>query len=522
MFSSLINLPSSRYETISKTTIEDLNLTGLFEALFALSEGDDHALYRLCQDEETLLYRQSIIKDFLRLPGLLEELEQQLKAFGRFRFRFDQKTKGVQSLYYLIELLLVVEASVDCLYGLQQILSYYDIQSEGLMALKKSVEEMMHQPTFKKMEEDRKSIRYILKQINSVEVAINMTTGMRPYGAQVTKVNTYSYRYPKAFRQVADALEQTHTYLGHQTKHYVPVFPVEQISLDLLEEIEFALKEHKETIKKFIDLYNKIESAPFLKLHEEITFYSGGVTFFGNLQKKKLPCCYPEFVMEGDLVLKAEGAVNIALLEHWLNTDMANELVANDCQINQGHIILLTGPNSGGKTTFTQMLGQLKVLGQIGFPVPAQSVKMTISDKVVTHFPMIEQMSVDYGRFGRACHDFRDAFALMTDKSLLLMNESFAGTSHLESLEIASQVLSALSKKKFTVLYNTHLHELFDHCKELTPIKSWTAGAADEGNAFTIHEGHPKGYSRGLEVARENGVSYEQLVQNIGGDLNER
>ena len=207
MFNSLISLENSKYNTIAQQTIEDLNLGPIFTRLIEISEGEEAIIYRMCQDKGTIDYRQAIMGDFLANPELLDELLKELKAFGRFRFKFVNEVEKSNNLFYLIELLLVVEASVDCLEGLYQTLCYYPIKAKGLVDLKTSVETMMESDTYKQMKEDRKAIRYIFKQIKSVEVSVNMNTGMRPYEAEITEVNEHRYRYPEAFRRVSDALE---------------------------------------------------------------------------------------------------------------------------------------------------------------------------------------------------------------------------------------------------------------------------------------------------------------------------
>jgi len=165
MFSSLISLEDSKYTTISQQVIDHLNMTDIFSSLLEINEGEEAIVYQMCQDNSTISFRQSIMKDFLSNPGLLEELEEQLKAFGKFRNEFEKELDKSSRLYYLIELLLVVEASVDCLEEVYQTLTYYEIHSEGLLKLKASVGAMMTEDLYKSMKEDRKKIRYIFNQI---------------------------------------------------------------------------------------------------------------------------------------------------------------------------------------------------------------------------------------------------------------------------------------------------------------------------------------------------------------------
>jgi len=522
MFSSLISLKDSTYNRISQQVIDNLNLADTFAHLFEMNEGEEAIIYQMCQDVETINFRQAIMRDFISSPELLVELVQQLRAFGRFRFKFEKELEKSSELYYLIELLLVVEASVECLESLFQTLCYYPITSEGLRNLKKSVETMMATDQYKKMKEDRKAIRYIFKQIKSVEVSINMNSGMRPYEAQITDVNRHSYRYPEAFRKVSDALEMTDMYLGKQTRHYAPLFSIERVNLDLMEEIEYALKDHKTIITEFLSNYKKIDALPFLHLHEEVTFYNAGMSFHQSLVDGGLWMCFPEVRADKDVYLSFEEAYNLHLGNVLIAEGLQNELVANTVTINKGDVLLLTGANRGGKTTFTQLVGQIQVLAQLGFPVPAKASVVSICDVIASHFPMIEQAAVDFGHFGRACYEFREAFNTLNTNSLLLMNESFSGTSHLESIEIASEVVKALLAKGITTIYNTHLHGLYDMTKGFGCVKSMSVGEVGADDMYKVMEKEPRGFSQALDIAKSYGMTYELLVQQLGGDQNER
>lgn len=502
---------------MDQSVIEDLNLQDVFSHLIEINEGDEAIVYQLCQDIETIEYRQSIMKDFIAQPKLLTELAEHLKTFKRFRFKFEKEVEKSSKIYYLIELLIVVEASVECLEALFETLKYYRLESKGLLDLRNSVEEMMVTDTYKQMKVDMKAIRYIFKGINSVEVSVNMNTGMRPYEAQVTMVNEHKYRYPKAFRQVSDALDRTERFLGRRTKHYVPVFPVDRVNLDLLEEIEYALKEHRSAIQKFLTTYNKVDALPFINLHEEVTFYEAGMNLYNRAKSLGLTLNFPEISKESCFSIL--GAYNLNLGITLGELGVLDSLVNNEFDLSdEKHVVLLTGSNRGGKTTFTQLVGQIQVLAQLGFMVPAQEAKISLVDIIMTHFPLIEQASVDHGRFGKACLDFRNGFKKLSSKSLLLMNESFSGTSHLESVEVASEVIRALSHKGIRTFYNTHLHALYEEVEAVDGVISYSVGEINTSNMFKVYASKPRGYSQAIEIAKSFGVTYDQLVNHIGGE----
>lgn len=137
MFNSLVSLETSTYKTLKWQTIKDLNLSRSFETLLELSNHQESVILGLCQDIKTIKYRQAIMSDFMKMPKLLEELHNHLSRFGEFRHVISNELDKASRLYYLIELLKIVEASVLCLEDLYQTLCYYQITAKGLLDLKK-------------------------------------------------------------------------------------------------------------------------------------------------------------------------------------------------------------------------------------------------------------------------------------------------------------------------------------------------------------------------------------------------
>lgn len=107
----------------------------------------------------------------------------------------------------------------------------------------------------------------------------------------------------------------------------------------------------------------------------------------------------------------------------------------------------------------------------------------------------------------------------MSSRGLLLMNESFDGTSHTESLMIAMDTLRAIGHLGACVIFNTHLHELGKRIQELNEgltkarAISLVTNLYHQQEAFKVIEGIPEGKSFARDIAVKYGVSYEQLVK---------
>lgn len=515
MFNSLLWLEDSKHMEIEADVIKDLNLSRFYKELIQLDEDNSHVLNRLCVDDETIEYRHDIVEDFLNDPRLPEELEKGLEDFSELAVKFKQTTDYTKNLYYLIDLVIIVETSINCLEKINETLNYYTYKSKGLKDLSHMVDTQIKSEDYITMKKDLKQIRYAFSKIKSAEIAINLNTGMRPVEAQVIDLMDHPCIYPSAFRQLASTFKEDGEFLGTRLNHYAPVFKINDLHFDLIDELQFGLREYRPDLDAFISKYQKIDPTPFMELLKEVMFYRSSVKLLSQVKEAGLPLCIPEISPKTDKSCHVKGLYNIHLFESLA----PEEIVLNDVSIDN-HIYLLTGANSGGKTTFTQAFGQLQILTQLGLPVPAKEARVSLVSGIFTHFPVIEAETVALGRLGKECYDFSRLFKSADPYGLILMNESFASTSHLESLQIASEVVKAAREKGVRTVFNTHLHELLETVEPLNEtdgleIISLISGSGDDISSYLISEGRPLGLSHAMEIAQRYGVTYKQLQKRL-------
>ena len=203
------------------------------------------------------------------------------------------------------------------------------------------------------------------------------------------------------------------------------------------------------------------------------------------------------------------------------------EIVSNDLVFDKesgAMIYVLTGPNRGGKSVVTCAVGLAQAMTQLGLFVPAKSAEISISDGIFTHFPTGADDTIDKGRLGEECARLRDIFEAVTDKSLVLLDESLSSTGSFEASYIAAEVLAGLSRVGCRCLFSTHLHELaskIDEINERTApdggnrIDTLVAGMEEGKRSFKIVRAKPDGKSYARDIADKYGLSYESILKNI-------
>ena len=213
-----------------------------------------------------------------------------------------------------------------------------------------------------------------------------------------------------------------------------------------------------------------------------------------------LPMTRPEILGVESKSLSSKGLYDLKLAVRKLDGGKI-DVVSNNFEFsNENGIYIMTGPNRGGKTTFTQTVGILFLLAQNGIYVPAEACSISPCDNIFTHFPADENKTVDLGRLGEESRRISEIFSAATGNSLLLFNESLATTSFTEGLYIAKLAADL-----------EPINSLDGDLK----VASLITGVHEGRRSFKVYIAPPEGISYARDIARKYGVTFEQLERSI-------
>ncbi|MFB4319586.1 hypothetical protein [Actinomadura sp. 21ATH] len=192
----------------------------------------------------------------------------------------------------------------------------------------------------------------------------------------------------------------------------------------------------------------------FRALRDELGFYVGCVNLAETLTGHGLPICLPEPRPPGDRTLIARELYepSLALLQ--------GHATAGDVDAPGTGLIVITGANRGGKSTFLRAAGTAQLMMQCGMFVPAREFAASLADGVFTHFRREEDRSMSSGRLDEELARMSALVDGLRPGSLLLCNESFSSTTEREGAEIAAGILRALADLGTRTLFVTHLYDL--------------------------------------------------------------
>jgi DNA mismatch repair protein MutS len=184
--------------------------------------------------------------------------------------------------------------------------------------------------------------------------------------------------------------------------------------------------------------------------------------------------------------------------------------IGNDFILEDDKLVLVTGPNSGGKTAFCKTVTQIQLLAQIGCYVPAQSATLTVADRIYYQAPEISHLVDGEGRFGTELKRTKDIFLSTTPKSLVVLDELSEGTTFEEKMESSSNVLNGFYRKGNSTILITHNHQLVDSFVRQRIGLARQVEFADDAPTFKLIEGISR-VSHADRVAKKIGFSKEDI-----------
>ena len=193
----------------------------------------------------------------------------------------------------------------------------------------------------------------------------------------------------------------------------------------------------------------------FTMLRAELAFYVGALNLREALTAAGEPVCVPVPVAGEKLALTARG-----LYDPSLSLRLTGRAVGNDADADGKRLIMITGANQGGKSTFLRSVGLAQLMMQCGLFVAAESFTASVSPGIFTHFKREEDATMKQGKLDEELSRMGDIASQLTPGGLLLCNESFASTNEQEGSEIGRQIVRALLESGVRVFFVTHLFDL--------------------------------------------------------------
>ena len=291
---------------------------------------------------------------------------------------------------------------------------------------------------------------------------------------------------------------------------YVDMNQVEGRILDLVAKLN---PETFASLDEYCQRHQRYLDDTIGRFDSEIQFCLAYLECIEPLKARGLPFTYPHVSVHSKQEAVVE-AFDLALA--CKRSDDSHGVVANDFHLTgPERVLVVSGPNNGGKTTFARMVGQLHYLASLGLPVPGSDVRLFLPDRIFTHFEREEDIETLRGKFEDELLRIHEALEQATGASVLIMNESFGSTTLRDALVVGTEVMGQIVELDAICVFVTFVDELAAIGESTVSMMSMVVPEDPAIRTYKVVRKPADGLAYAAAIAEKYGLTYESLRQRI-------
>jgi len=537
---------------IAERSAADLGLEAVVRALcieLRYAPQTTKLLLNLCDNAEVLRFRLDVMEDFVDHPGLSDDLHTLLPTIRKLDSFKDRRALAAETkspwpkLRNIAWQLEILELYLQCVNTMKSALSRRvpGLKSEGLLRLHRFLTELTGQEAYRSLERELPEFREKINGMSSVTIGINLDPELNAQEAVFLTVE------PKPFKDKKRSIVSSLLGLKSVAEDFegVPLFQnimgvdTSPLTSALFKCLDEVLRATIEPIGKALQRYIHLYTDFVTELEFDIAFYAGAERLLRLLTAACLPVCKPAIAPREERRYEVKHLYDVILSHGYVrklpDADLSRAIIGNDVDFGSGgKLFILTGPNQGGKTTYTRAIGLAQLLCQAGIFVPGTSAVISPVEWIFTHFSEEEKPNINNGRLADESQKLSEIFTKGTSCSLLLLNESLSSTSPRDSYLLARDLVKGMKLIGCRSVFATHILELAKEVDQInrelpgeSELISMVAGVEQSGDerekdslakskrTYKVHPAPPCDMSFAHDIAREHGLLFDQIVARL-------
>ncbi len=452
--------------------------------------------------EENIQYRQDVFKDmenkevFETIQAFemsMLDVKSGLEKSEKFSCKYQKEGWFLES----------VNLYCDAVVNLYHSLNRLTLFSEGLLSFRSYLESYVSSDDFnnmrkhtKKLKKDMSNVQYTLF-IKENKIRVEKYKNEKDYSKEILEVF-------ERFRQQDVEDYKAEFYDDERLNHIEEeiLSAVSGLFADIFEELENYCFAYKDFLDKLIERFDR-----------EIQFYVSYSEYIKPLELSGLKFCYPVMSKNKDGIYNTKG-FDIALADKLLKD--GKSVVCNDFSFNENErILIITGPNQGGKTTFARAFAQIHYLASLGLKVPGCEARLLLFDNIFTHFEEEESIETLSGKLENDLKRIKEILQKATQRSIIVMNEIFSSTSLQDALFLAERVLIRIMEIDCVSVFVTFLDELTLLSDKIVSLTSTVSEKDVTKRTYKIVRRKADGLSYAISIARKYSLTYDRLKERL-------
>lgn len=482
----------------------DLNLDQILATMTAgRDEYDLKPLFCIpLHDAGAVGYRHDIMRDLEReavfdsvgaFAQQMRDMRKHLAQARKLRYRYQKERWFLDAVHIYCQ---AVSSLAEDLTGLE-------MNSRGFLAFRECLAIYTSSAGFtslvsatRQLYDDLATVEYSI-HIRGSRVRVSRYDGESDYSAEVektfTKFNQGAVKdYRVSFRESPDMNHVEARVLDLVARLYPEVF----------QSLEDYCARHRDYLDVTIAAFDR-----------EIQFYAAYLEFIEPFKRAGLSFCYPH-VSARSKEVRADESFDLALASKLVPGKSA--VVCNGFFLKgPERILVVSGPNQGGKTTFARMFGQLHYLASLGYPVPGNDAHLFLPDQVFTHFEREEDIATLRGKLEDELTRIHEILQEASGNSVVIMNESFTSTTLNDALFLGTEVMQRLIQLELLCVYVTFVDEMASLSAATVSMVSTIVPDNPAVRTFRVVRKPADGLAYAAALAEKYGLTYERVNERI-------
>ncbi|WP_084798623.1 MutS-related protein [Pleomorphomonas koreensis] len=452
-------------------------------------------------DTTNVLYRQAIFRDIERpsVRATLDGFAGGMRALRANRQQIDKIHHERERQAWFLDGVLLYDEAVR---RFAAVFSSIELASPGLVAFRDYLASYTVEERFKRLADATLDLKRQLASVSYCVYLIGSHVHVGPLDDEPDFTEEILGVFAK-FKQ-ADAKDHRAKLRDDGQMNHI-----EARILDLVAELNSDLFGR---LDAFVAANTDFIDPTIAAFDREVQFYLAWLDHIAPFRARGLPFCYPAVMPNKEV--KAEGAFDLALAAALAKEDRA--VIANDFELSgDERILVITGPNQGGKTTFARMFGQLHYLAALGCPIPAVSARLHLFDSLLTHFERPEVATSERSKLEDDLLRMRDILDVATEQSIIILNEIFTSTTLADALWLSREVMTRLIERNILGVWVTFIDELASFSSATVSMVGGVDRNDDAVRTFRLTRRPADGLAYAMALAERHRLTYRSLRERI-------
>jgi DNA mismatch repair ATPase MutS len=483
---------------------QDLNLDQIVDSItVGREEYELKPLFAtLLPDTAAVEYRHEVIKDLQnqRLVKALNLFSNQMSTLhGFLRSAATTPYKQSKQRWFIDAVHLYTEAVLQLRIALQQATPVSKALSAFALALSYYTESKLFQTLVQ-------GARAVKAELMAVRYSLHI------------KDSTYTVRTYEKEVDYTSEIEQTFAIFepSNDSDNFCELpksSGMGHIEATILEAVARLNPKPFEALERFCSSHERFVLRGLHVFEREIQFYLAYLEMVERLTGSGLKFCIPT-VANASESITTRGAFDISLALKL--AEQGKQPICNDFHVQgQERVMVVTGPNQGGKTTFARMFGQMHFLAALGLPVAGSEAQLLLFDRLFTHFERSEGGGTPEGKLKNDLVRVHHILSNCTPRSIVILNEIFSSTGVKDGLQLGTETVTKLLSAGALSLFVTFLDELSALDPRVVSVVAGLAAADSDVRTFKIDRRAADGVAHALSIAEKYRLTHDSLLKRL-------